>query len=319
MDPQLLAALLSAAKGGNKNVGSVLGNFDNPVALALAGVLDPYYSQDGGVQSLYKQYKGASDTPDSVNVVLDMIDQGANPYQIEAKINSLDEKVVTDGGYTPAQLTAMGKQMYDEKAKGVGKSVFEKAGLRNPNDVYSLEDVPLNAGESQKFAQYLDRAQQTNNQTSNYEADLRIAKNNYDRLLKQMKGRHGDDRGTQPRDLGQSSVYYNTGATITPYGGGEPQPYDPSADLKNVYNPMKQDPRKKKKGEPDIPAGPTQDDINAIARAQVSLYEQNLKVLNDQRRAQAVREGALNRASSSGKTPFTDQAAQFLQFIQKSK
>jgi hypothetical protein len=319
---QLLALLLSNAKGGNKNLSSLLNNIDNPNLLAMAGVLDPYYgmgSSGGGSGQLYGSFAADETTPAAVKAVMDYVDQGMNSYQIEAAINSLDSNVIKDSGYTDEQLISMGKEMSKQGGKKA-QDIFAKAGLRNPNEIYSVDDVPLNSKESKMFLDYAGKAKDTDKSTSNYEYALRVAKENYNRLLKEQKGPRGkENKGIQDRDMGSSSVFYNTGAKITPYGGGPEQVYDPSSDVPAVYDPRRKDTRKGGKGQDSMPKGPTQKDRDDISRAQVALYEQNLRVLNDKRRAQAVQEGALNRAASSGRTPYSDQISSMLKFVAGSK
>lgn len=319
---QLIALLLSQARGGNKGLSGLLGNLDNPNLLAMAGVLDPYYgtgTTGGGSGQLYGSFASDETTPAAVKAVMDYVDQGMNSYQIEAAINRLDGNVIKDSGYTNDQLISMGKEMSKQGGKKA-QDVFAKAGLRNPNEIYSIDDVPLNADESKMFSDFAGKAQKTDKLTSNYEYALRAAKENYNRLLKEQKGPRGkENKGIQDRDMGSSSVFYNTGAKITPYDGGPEQPYDPSVDVPAVYDPRRKDPRKVGKGEDAMPKGPTQKDRDDISRAQVALYEQNLRVLNDKRRAQAVQEGALGRASSSGRTPYSDQISSMLKFVAGSK
>ena len=126
MDPQLLAALLSQAKGGNKNLSGTLGNVDNPILLALAGVLDPYYGTGqttSGAGNLYGSFASDETTPAAVKAVMDYVDQGMNGYQIEAQINALDPDIVKNSGYTDEQLISMGKEMAKEGGKK-GADVF---------------------------------------------------------------------------------------------------------------------------------------------------------------------------------------------------
>jgi len=337
----MLAQLMSQAKGGNKNVSSIGNNLTDPVILALAGVLDPYYGMGGGSSGvIYEQFANDPSTPPAVRAVMDYVDQGMNPYQIEAQINALDPAVKTDSGYTDDQLIAMGREMSTERGKTKSSNVFSKAGLRNPNDVYSLEDVPLNASESKIYSKYLDAAKSSERKLGDAEYNVRAlqqrikesgaskdveipdwfpkgaaegtvaqigkgAKYNTARIGLDENGKgpnlntariglDADGKGPNLNTarIGADENYEGTPVRMGDYGGGKSKNKS-----KNVSS----------------------EDADAMARALWKRANIQNQKRYDEMRAEAVKEGAFNRAAKSGRTPFTDQASALLQFIAGTK
>lgn len=148
-DAQLLQLLASALKG-NSGMSGLLGNLDNPLLAVLAGAYDPLAQQGmlgGGGGSLYQQYaSSASTNPDIINSIVSSVEQGANPYEIEAQIDQLAEsnpEFVAASGMAVDTLKNMAKEMQREYSTGQKNDFWSKAGLRNPADIYTVEDVPL--------------------------------------------------------------------------------------------------------------------------------------------------------------------------------
>jgi hypothetical protein len=326
---QLLAALLSQAKSGNKNLGSLLGNLDSPILAAMAGVLDPYYGSGqmgGGGNSLYGSFAGDETTPAAVKAVMDWVDQGMNSYQIEAQINSLDPNIIKDSGYTDAQLISMGKDMSKEGGKR-GTDVFAKAGLRNPNEIYSLEDVPMNQSVMKMLADQQTRKSAFDKNTASSKQGFSDIEKRYKTLLKQITNQGGskigaeeynsrvaeqkkkaeDNPGIRERDMGASSVFYNTGLELTPYDGGPKVPYRSDEDVAPVYNPGK--PKKTMDPYFRYEYEKAKQDRDAMEYAKM-----RFKALDE-----ATRKGALRTVAEKGQTPFTDQVSTLLKFVSSTK
>lgn len=348
---QLLALLMSNAKSGNKNISSILGNLDNPIFSGMAGVLDPYYGTGvGGGGDLYSSFAADETTPAAVKAVMDYVDQGMNAYQIEAQINALDPDVIKDSGYTDQQLISMGKEMSKQGGKQAN-DVFKKAGLRNPNDIYGLSDVPLNDVENKYYAKYLTRAKENQKPIGDLGYQYEVAQ----QRLKELR-----DSGTinDPFANAMINASQNMPTDYIKQGminaaGSAPQDYmmtsareKASQDMpidyirQGMINAAKNAPRdyikegmiasaqespgdymmtsaKEKAG-----AGrraPTQEERDAVSRALANKVNQETAVNYDLMRAQAVRKGALNRATRAGRTPFTDQTSALLKFIAGTK
>jgi hypothetical protein len=326
MDPesiQMLMQYLSSAKKGNKGVSSVAGNLDNPILLALAGVLDPYYGSGqttSGAGNLYGSFASDETTPAAVKAVMDYVDQGMNSYQIEAQINALDSDVIQNSGYTDEQLISMGREMAKEGGKK-GTDVFAKAGLRNPNDIYGLGDVPLDASQSADYEKYLTTARESKKGSEMADWRLAVARNNMSKYTEDgvevpdwfptgAKGNQlqpGGAKGEQLRPTGAKGDQLRpTGAKgeqLQPTGAKGPQ-LRPTGG----YTAKKKESRRA-----------SQEERDALSRAQAGVADVETQVAADLMRAQAVREGSLMRARNQGRTPFTDQTSTLLKFIAGSK
>lgn len=298
---QLLAQLMSSAKGGNKNLSSLMGNLDNPLLLALAGALDPYYGQQQSAGSLYSQYSSDPTTPVAVKAVMDYVDQGMNKYQIEKQVNALDLDVVNDSGYTREQLAAIGSDMSKERTKGGASDVFAKAGLRNPNEIYGVEDVPLSAGQQKQYQGFVDEAMQAEKPIGGLQYDLRRA---------QKKLSEADTQSA--KEAAKRWVDEN----VQRVGGPGGQSVDPSVSIKQEIDKMSDEEVRKKY---NLGPASTTEDYDAAARATARLADQRSKAMMARRKAMTVRENALGQAAASGRTPFTDQASALLRFVAGTK
>lgn len=152
MDPELMAAFLGA-RDNNKNVSGLLGNLDNPMLAFLAGVYDPMAGQAGGGQ-LWSSYANNPDYP-IVQDIMKKIQNGADPFYLNSYIDSIAGDADFNG-FQDADLKGLAKGLYNEytgggsgggdgAGGGGGGTWWGKAGLRNPTDVYTTADVPLNA------------------------------------------------------------------------------------------------------------------------------------------------------------------------------
>lgn len=354
MDPQviqLLAQLMSQAKSGNRNVSSLGNNLSDPVILALAGVLDPYYGQSSSSGELYSQFANDPSTPPAVQAVMDYVDQGMNGYQIEAQINKLDGSVKTDSGYTDEQLISMGREMAKERSKAKSSNAFEKAGLRNPNDIYTLNDIPLTADQQSVYAKYLDKAGETQKRLDNADYAIRVAqqrvKDNEDipevedtvarrmamaaanmpenymakSMAEAAKNASGDYMGRTAAEAAKNRPENYMAKSMAMAAANMPENYmaksmaeaAKNAEPNYMAQSMGQGSKKSKQKLVDV------NDADAIARAIAQKADLDTIMQGDLMRAQAVKKGALKRAAESGRTPFTDQASALLRFIAGTK
>lgn len=300
---QLLAQMMSSAKKGNKNLSSLMGNIDNSILLAMAGALDPYYGQQQSTGSLYSQYAGDPTTPAAVKAVMDYVDQGMNKYQIEKQINALDLDVVNDSGYTQKQLIAMGAEMANERTKSGSSDVFSKAGFRNPNDIYSVGDVPMDTGRTARFKKYMSEADVAGKPIGSLESALRKSQ----KKLFDANTQNAKERAKQWVDENISRV----GGIDA---GGVSMNLAPK--MKAEIDKMSDEEVRK---EYNLPKAATMADYDAATRNVAALADQRTKETLARRKALAVREGALSQAAASGRTPFTDQVQTLLKFISGTK
>ena len=330
MDPQILELmmLLSQAKGGNKNLSGMLNNMDSPLLLALAGVLDPMVAQGSSQSSgIYNQFANDPNTPATVQQIMDWVDQGLNKYQIESMVNQLPDDVVTDGGYSKDQLISMANDMTKHRSSGEDKNVFEKAGFRNPNDVYTVDDVPLSAN-SQKRLRELEAEYKP------ISANLENINQRANKAGLIMRGA-GKDRRQEWSDLVMDQ---NDNPIFK-----DPKLEDLSKWIKNAGYVSIADIEKKAEEIQMSGKAPSLKLDRAVAkikkksasyeqgvsdRAQASTDWEQAKIeeskakaeeYNNRRLREAIVQSNLQQAAQAGRTPFTDQASQLMKFIAGTK
>jgi hypothetical protein len=346
---QLLALLMKSAKGGNKNISSLMNNFDNPILLAMAGALDPYYGSGatgGGGGNLYNSFAGDESTPAAVKAVMDYVDQGMNSYQIEAAINNLDGDVITDSGYTDKQLISMGKEMSKQGGK-TANDVFKKAGLRNPNDVYTMSDIPIEGGVRDMIAEQ----GKTSQKISDMESDADIAVSKAQKKLSPMYGKRFDTKEliswlkTDPEgqkiakeknidwrkvdnETGQiygwgQSANINSGrwdpiSVALDLASGATREISRTAEIIGKENIMGKKPKyiEDKVG---FRKGEDPFDVYALEQAQLDKEALGNQKQKAKKLDEATRRGALRAYSETGRTPFTDQTSALLKFVAGSK
>lgn len=299
MDPQLLA-LLAAALRGNSGVSGLLGNIDNPLLAVLAGVYDPIAAQGGQAGSLYNQYNASRETnPEIINSILASVESGANPYEIESEIDRIaadNPEFIAASGMTPETLTAMAKDMQGQYTSGQKQDVFSKAGLRNPADVYTMEDVPLPLEAERLIASFRESIEPTFGRESEYKSELRrLAQREQGRKRKAAFGTY--EEGSAKDRMARLAF------------GGELSPEEELKFGGPVTTAMfsKQAPEMAKKALKDSGY-----QMSADTQAQARALLQNLTNTRQERsnamkREQAVREGVLRSYEKSGQTPLKDQ------------
>ena len=346
MDPQILQLMtqLAQAKGGNKNLSSLLGNMDNSLLLAFAGVLDPMVAQGSSQSSgIYNQFANDPNTPATVQQVMDWVDQGLNKYQIESMVTQLPDAVVMDGGYTKKQLVSMANDMTKQRSSGTDKSGLGKliqAGYRNPNDVYGLMDVPLNAA-NQKMISDIQQTGKTGSQGSEAKAQnakAALAKlragtsimtpEASKKLSKELDWTKPNAQDMQAFDPNKALLYSlrndllnakedvnidewtkNITESSTKYGG---LGLDKEALKKTVS-------KLTKKGQKYAQTKYTRPASDAYDKAMFEKVISEGAATNARRQEEAARAGVLQAYAEMGRTPFTDQASQLMKFIAGTK
>jgi hypothetical protein len=340
MDPVVLQLLMqmSQAKGGNRNLSGTLNNMDNPLLLALAGVLDPMSGQGAGQSSgIYNQFANDPNTPATVQQVMDWVDQGLNKYQIESMVTQLPDAVVTDGGYTKKQLVSMANDMTKQRSTGADKNVFEKAGYRNPNDVYGLMDAPLSADSQKRLVELQTEYEPIENKMANQESRSRVAANKMRGFGTEVKSTLADDLKREANTLttGMASVAMRNLAKYV-----ASNPYLTVEDLNEQVDSIasttsarpgevKQFKKRALKyvdalAKTATPASEVKsmDRGKSVADWEQSKIEESkikAEASNNSRLQEAIRQANLDQAARAGRTPFTDQASQLMKFIAGTK
>ena len=334
MDPVILQlmAQMSQAKSGNKNLSGLMNNFDNPLLLALAGVLDPLaLEQQTSNAGLYGQYSADPNTPDAVRAIMDYVDQGANKYQIQAQLNQLPEELKTASGYTPEQLDAMAADMVSERDKGSNKNVFAKAGFRNPSDVYTTADVPLSPNSIKELIRLQEQFEPVSSRLSTERQRGNVARlkmqndQGAGKVAKELqRGRLLATSGTSAASLRQLADWVASQGSISeqalkagadrfrPEGRGDAQSFDAAfnAVTKRIKKELPEFGTNNKKRRQAIK------DWEASKREEAKI---SAEASNNARLQEAIREANLRQMAAEGRTPFMDQASQLMKFIAGSK
>jgi hypothetical protein len=344
----MLMQYMAAAKGGNKNVSSISNNLSDPVLLALAGVLDPYYGA-GDSSTTYGQFANDPSTPAAVRAVMDYVDQGMNQYQIEAQINNLDDDVIKDSGYTDDMLISIGRDMVKEGGKK-GSNVFTKAGLRNPNDVYTEADVPLNENVSKMLKQQGERRTKVDKNLTKASDSANKAKKKLGplygkdfttpELLAYLKNDPEASKLLKGKNIDWDKVDPNTGQIYSgPLSGTAQdtswQQFTPWGALYNVVDKGVTEVGRTAEiiGKENIMGGKAKYisdvvgykkpvdpyDLYEYEQAQLDVKASKIAQERFDRLEQATRRGALKRVAEKGQTPFTDQTSTLLKFIAGTK
>lgn len=333
MNEELMRLMLqmSQAKKGNRNLSGLLNNLDNPFLLGMAGVLDPIsFGQMGATPGLYGQYSADPNTPDAVKAIMDYVDQGANKYQIQSQLNQLPEEVKTASGYTPEQLDAMAADMVSERSKGVGKNVFEKAGFRNPSDIYTTADVPLtnesiNAliGLQEKSVPVSNRLSAEQQRGNTARVQMQNTKEPKS-VAKEIERARLLTSGTAAANVRQLADWIASQGSVSEQSlksGAERFRPKSKADAQSYDRAVQTATSRIKTKMPDFTMG------DAKRRQAIQDWEESKKreakigaqMSNNARMQESIRQANLDRAASQGRTPFTDQLSQLLSFVSGSK
>jgi hypothetical protein len=329
MDPQLLQ-LFAAAMGRDGGLSTMLGNLDNQLLAVLAGVYTPPVETGGG--TLYNQYKATeAQNPDIINRILYNIENGMNEYEIEADIDAAIAELgqnfdvanvnaygqsVTPLGMAPDTLKSMAKAMQKEYSSDKGKADYwQKAGLRNPIDVYTIEDVPMSA-QSQMSIQDIQSAlpgimQRRKGATSSLGGLMRSFSERQKQLGDYREEVSRSERfATTPQDDGVEmwdelgNIDDARRKELEMWSGGRiPQKGSTPQISRYVKEPAKPSSKKQKMDQTNLKA--------IIA----TLAKTNQEKEDATMREMAVRQGTLDAYKMAGRTPLMDQLTAMTRFI----
>ena len=332
MDEELYALFQYLAQN-TRGKSTALNMFDNPFALALAGVYDSdaaaAASQQGSgpITSVFAQ----SDSP-LMQEVLGLVQQGIDQYTLRsflANPDKVDPQAIADLGYQQADFINMAEALQKEFAdsqKNVGQSQFGERGLREPMDEYTAADAPITPEAAPILQGYQDEASRIMSEIEDEQRKADLARKSAFKsntsLLAQMEA------SGELEKVG--SDYYLKGTTkrVDPKTGEiEDTDREPGAlsilrffeKLTRGSNPADKD---KKEG-PETLAGEwakkNQGYINKrlteSTRAKIKESELNQDLWKVSKQDEQMRNALLLLAQSQGRTPFKDQAAGFLRFF----
>jgi hypothetical protein len=291
----------------------------------------------GQSSGIYNQFANDPNTPATVQQVMDWVDQGLNKYQIESMVTQLPDAVVMDGGYTKKQLVSMANDMTKQRSTGADKNVFEKAGYRNPNDVYGLMDTPLSADSQQRLVELQTEYEPIENKMANQESRTKIAAN-------KMRGFSPDAKSELSKNIIRDSRTMATGMAsvalreLAKYVDSNPyvtvEDLNKQVDLiasstsavpgevetfkRNALKRIGKVSKTATKGSEDVSSNRAQS-IADWEKAKIEEGKVGVEASNNARLQEAIRQANLDQAARAGRTPFTDQASQLMKFIAGTK
>jgi len=116
-------------------------------ATLLAYLSGNYNPMSGGTNSaLWNQYADSPDTPQTIQELMGLVEQGYNEFQIQAFIDQQepdDNGFIGDSQMQATTLKSLAKKLQEEKSSLKNEDVFTKLGVSSPLDLYTSETVPL--------------------------------------------------------------------------------------------------------------------------------------------------------------------------------
>ena len=336
---QELLALLGGAKAGNKKLSGLLGNLDNPLLLAFAGVLDPMYGTgSAGSTPLMSQYANSQEP--IIQDIVSKVQQGVDPYALSSYIDTLVNVPNTDmAGFQVNDLKGLAKGLANEWSKSSSNSnnVFAKAGFRHPNDVYTYADLPM---EDYAVKAIQDISKQEQEATKGYDA---AAQNARKALLAFQQG----PKSTAPkvRDMGReaqikkmikdemgSPIFLVQDNTLGAFKNWfEKNPQATIGQMEGKYNELARSmgvqgsdfgkvlKKIKQTSKSSERVGPVADtSLQAYDEAQRAKIAPEAAMSNARRIQQAIMDKQMEKVSSKGRTPFTDQVQALMKFVGQS-
>jgi hypothetical protein len=344
---QLLLAF-AAAKQGNKNVGGVLGNLDNPMLAVLAGAYDPRTgsgAQSGG-GPFWSKYSQSQDPV--IQDIIAKISQGFDKYQLNSYIDSLAAQGQDLGSFQVGDLKGVAASLQKEYVDGpstsggaASKDPFSKAGIPNPSELYDVSTVPISAPNAKRIQDiqtklaadtkgYGDvvyntdvarRAVGQGNVTS--EGDKRLKTSEVFKWLEQSMGQ---GKGNLALNRVRSSFKNNPSDEIS-LSDLNKSLNEAGAKVYKNSNPKGVDVTKFKQGVAEVTGKAKKAQGIGYNKAANKKYDDAMfkKVMMEtksgaaRQREEAVREGQMQYAAETGATPSTDAMKQILKFIAATK
>ena len=335
---QELLALLGGAKAGNKKLSGLLGNLDNPLLLAFAGVLDPMYGTgSAGATPLMSQYANSQEP--IIQDIVSKVQQGVDPYALSSYIDTLVNVPNTDmAGFQVNDLKGLAKGLANEWSKSSSNSnnVFAKAGFRHPNDVYTYSDLPM---EDYAVKAIQDISKQEQEATKGYDAAAQNAKKAllaFQQAPKQTPNIRSAKRDAQikkmiDQEMGLPMFLVRDNALGAFRNFLEKNPQATIGQMEGKYNELARSmgvsgseigkvlKKIKQTSTSAERFGPVADtSMQAYDEAQRAKIAPEAAMSNARRVQQAIMDKQMEKVSAKGRTPFTDQVQALMKFVGQS-
>lgn len=340
--------LMSAARGGNKNLSGVLGNMDNQLLAIMAGAYDPRTAEQSGpgASSYWSRYSQSEDPV--IQDVIAKITSGADKYQINSYIDSLAAQGQDLGAFQVSDLKGVATELYKEftgtgssgSSSSKNKSVTQKAGIPDPTELYNTSTVPL----SSMNEQYIRKLQEDlMPKVKGYEtvsSQVGVARKNLERgssatdagkriktadVLKWFDEESSRGRGTLGLNRARSYFKNNPVDDISSSDltglltktKGEAYKYRTGSYEAKRFDEATKNIGKKTGSARGVGYNKEANKKYDDAMLQKVTMEAMMSAANQ--REQAVREGQMDYARQSGATPTTDAMKMIMKFISSSK
>jgi hypothetical protein len=347
MDEELYALFQYLAQN-TKGKSTALNMFDNPFALALAGVYDSdaaaAASQQGAgpLASVFAQ----SDSP-LMQEVLGLVQQGIDQYTLRsflANPDKVDPQAIADLGYQQADFINMAEALqkeFAESRQNTSQSPFGERGLREPMDEYTAADAPITAEAAPVLAEYQDQAADILSQIEDEQRKADLARKSaipgttalIARMLASGEATRQGDYVLTKRDNDLYRIDESTGE-MTKMMEGDSTVKRLFSTLKNSFGlprrlgrgseteEMIEMAKKYGSGKMTVNKEWAQKNKDYVdkrltesTRAKIKESELNQDLWKVSKQDEQMRNALLMLAQSQGRTPFKDQAAGFLRFF----
>lgn len=351
---QMLMMMMDAKKG-NKNVSGVLNNLDSGFLSILSGAYDPRTaeSSQSANQPFLNKYAQSEDPV--VQDILSKLSQGYDKYQLSSYIDSLDAQGQNISSFQTGDLKSLANEFYKEYtgtgsggsggSKSSNTSVTDKArnaGLPDPTELYDINTVPLDSANLKRIKSIQDRVQKETARYGDASYNEGVARRNLDRgssateegkriskedILQWIGQESGKGRGALGLNRVSSYFKNNKGvqdinktdlSALLKKSGAESLKYsnNPKGDARSFEKATK---NIMKKTGTARGVGVNKEAVKAWEDARFKTALMETMAVAGQQREQAVREGQLQEAMQSGRTPITDAMKQNLAFLAKMK
>jgi hypothetical protein len=322
MDPELLQ-LFASARGANKNVSGLLGNIDNPLLAFLAGVYDPVSAQGQATAGpLWAKY---SQNPDpTIQGILQEIIDGGDPFSLSSRIDQMDTMGdISGAGFQVGDLKGLAKALHTEYTTAgdpKNMSVWAKAGLREPTDLYSTQDVPLGETSRKEIVGMREGQVAADRKLSTAQTKYSKSKsklNLQDDLKEDLafgikSGTGGNDPRALLADWLKTQDYLDEDSLQAEANRLRPKERYRSIPFDRVVETAKGTLKKR---------GPKNNKAQQAEYTQAQYDVGSASVQSDAAKAaeRLYREGLVSSYEAAGKTPTRDQLAGIMSFLSKSK
>ena len=308
LDPQLAQLIMSALQS-DSDLSGLTSGVKNPLMMYLSGAYDPMLSMRQSDSELWSTYAGNPEYP-GVNMILDLIQNGADKFQVMTAAKSAVNRDIFDSA-TFDQLAGQLWDDYNENRPGGKNDFWAKNNLYRPEDVYSETNLPTGAGLLNYLRDYQSKETNLLTEAERLRKIADESSQEYKSAVRPGKpGVNKNRQGWKPEPIDESTqspaVNRNRQGFKPPSSGMTAGGPARDKNRQGWVDPSVSEETGNRLKEKSIQAG-----YDAKAAEDALKMEQYLK--------QRFVKGYLNAAEKAGVTPLNDQLTQMARFLPKSK